>query len=356
VVVTPATFDVVTSDSEPEVQQLTLDEVSDLARLALLGQGASPQQATALADSMTRAERDGAAAHGLFRVAAYVAGMRTGKVDGTAVPIVNDLAPGVAQVDAGNGFAATAFQAGVEPLVSKARQNGIAVLAVTNSYHVAALWPEVEELCNRGLVGLAFVSAKAFVAPVGGTEPLFGTNPMAFGWPRSNGEHMIFDQSSSASARGRIQIRERDGKSIPEGWAIDSDGKPTTDPSAALAGAQLPFAEHKGSSMALMVELLAGALLGQMFSFEASGPEYEDLATSLGGECIIAIDPTRTALAGFGGSGDFSARAEVLFTELLKQEGTRLPSAGRYAHRARSLAEGVAVPRSLVESVTALAV
>jgi delta1-piperideine-2-carboxylate reductase len=321
-----------------------------LAANALVSGGASLEQAQAVADSVTSAERDGAAGHGLFRIGAYVAGMGTGKVDGKAAPLVNDLAPGVVQVDAGGGFAALALQTGAEPLAAKASQNGIAVLSVTNSYHVAALWPEVERMCDLGMVALAFVSAKAFVAPVGGTKPLFGTNPMSFGWPRENGEHMIFDQSASATSRGRIQLRERDGRSIPEGWAIDADGQPTTDPTAALAGAQLPFAEHKGSSMALMIELLVGALIGQMFSFEASGPHYEDLATNLGGECIIAIDPNRCVPDGQGGSAQ-AARAELLFAELLSQEGTRLPSASRYAHRASAITEGVDVDAALVDSL-----
>lgn len=158
---------------------------------------------------------------------------------------------------------------------------------------VAALWPEVERLAERGLVAFAYVSAIPYVAPAGGTKPVFGTNPMAFAWPRLNRPPLVFDQASSASARGEIQLRLRDGKSLPEGWAIGPDGRPTTDPKGALAGAQLPFGGVKGSSIALMVELLAGPLLGDVLSFEAGEDDRAMTGAPCGGELVVAIDPAR---------------------------------------------------------------
>jgi len=148
-------------------------------------------------------------------------------------------------------------------------------------------------------------------------------------------------------------IHERDGKPIPEGWAIDAEGNPTTDPAAGLAGAQLPFGGYKGGAIALMVELLAGALIGDVFSFEASEQDKPDGGPSKGGELLIAIDPQRFRSGDQPGSS--ASHAELLFEQLAMQEGTRLPSSRRYAARLRTAADGVQIPQSLYDSCVELA-
>ena len=328
-----------------DMVHLTLDEVHALATKNLIHSGASAAQARAVADTVTDAERDECKSHGLFRIPGFCASLKSGKVTGDAVPVIHDLAPGVVHVDAQNGFAPLALEIGAEPLTEKARAQGIAALAVTDSYHFSALWPEVERLANQGLVALAFVSAKSFVAPAGGIKPLYGTNPMAFGWPRENAPPVIFDQASSASARGEIEILRRDGKKIPDGWAIDANGDPTNDPEAALAGAQLPFGGHKGAAIAMMVELLAGALVGDVFSFEATENDKPDGGPSSGGEFMIAIDPVRC-----GNTGSL-AHAESLFEQVLSQPGTRLPSERRYRSRQHTPEAGVKIVPSLYEAL-----
>ncbi len=333
-----------------EQVHLSLDKVHRLATSALGNQGASADQARAVADNVTGAERDGCTSHGLFRIPGYAASLASGKVTGDAVPTVHDLAPGVVKVDGQNGFAALTNEVGRDPLIDKARSQGIAVLATTNNYHFAAVWPEVEAICEQGLVAMAFVSSKSFVAPAGGTKPLYGTNPMAFGWPREGHPPVVFDQASSASARGEIQIHQRDGIPIPEGWGIDPEGNPTTDPDEILAGAQLPFGGYKGSGIAMMVELMAGALIGDVFSFEATANDVPDGGPSKGGECIIAIDPSRCVE---GAAGQL-AHAEGLFREILSQPGTRLPADRRYAARERIPAEGIHIPAALYDTLIEL--
>ena len=225
-----------------DLAHLTLDEVYDLSMKIFNAHGLSHDQATAVADTVTAAERDECRSHGLFRVPGYMATVKSGKVTPNAVPKVNDLAPGVVQVDANNGFAPLAIKVGCKPLTIKAREQGIAALGIVNCYHFAALWPEVEALAKEGFAAFACTSYMPSVAPAGGTKPLYGTNPIAFSWPRGEGKPpMVFDQATAASARGEIMIRKRDGRPIPQGWAIDPDGNPTTDPTAGLAGAQLPF-------------------------------------------------------------------------------------------------------------------
>jgi delta1-piperideine-2-carboxylate reductase len=332
--------------------RLSLEETHALASRVLLNGGLSEAQAKAIADTVTSAERDECKSHGLFRIPGYVKAAKSGKANGQAVPSVTELAPSVIQVDSNRGFSPLALQYAFDPLVDKARQQGIAAAGITNSHHFAALWPEVEELANRGLVAFAFTAALSYVAPAGGTKPLYGTNPMGFAWPRQDQPPLVFDQASSASARGEIQLHLRDGHSIPEGWAIGPDGQPTTDPQVALAGAQLCFGGYKGAAIALMVELLAGALIGDLFSFESTQADNGDGGPPTGGEFLLCIDPGRTGAP--GGAGGAMAHAEHLFREILVQPGTRLPSDRRFEARTRTVTDGITVAPVLYEELQRL--
>jgi delta1-piperideine-2-carboxylate reductase len=334
-----------------EPVRMSLDQVHDAAEAALSAQGFNSAHAVAIANTVTSAERDECRHHGLFRLPFYMNGLHSGQASGDAEPTLTQLAPGIIKIDAKYGFSPLALERGDAPLADLARRQGIAALAVNNALNVAALWPEVERLAERGLVGFAFVAASPYVAPAGGVKPLFGTNPMAFAWPRHDKPPLVFDQSSSASARGEIQLRLRDGKSLPEGWAIGPDGEPTTDPGSALAGAQLPFGGFKGSNIAMMVELLAGPLLGDALSFEAGERDKANTGAPCGGELIIAIDPVRCIE-----NGDRIAQlehGEMLFKRMLEQDGVRLPADRRYEARKRTAIDGVFVPRSLYDSIQA---
>ena len=329
--------------------RLSLDEVHGIADKALRSQGYSARHAHAIADTVTAAERDECKSHGLFRIPFYVKALQAANVSPDAEPTFHDLAPAVLQVDAHFGFAPLALQMSADPLERRARVQGIAALAVVNAYNVAALWLEVERLAERGLVAFAYTAALPYVAPAGGIKPVYGTNPMAFAWPRADRPPLVFDQASSASARGEIQIHLRDGKPLPEGWAIGPDGAPTTDPATALAGAQLPFGGYKGAAIALMVELLAGALIGDVFSFEAGAADAGNVGAPCGGELMVAIDPARCV-----GNGDRDAQlahAEKLFSKILAQDGTRLPSDRRYRARERTPTEGITIPKSLHDTL-----
>jgi delta1-piperideine-2-carboxylate reductase len=238
-------------------QHLELLEVEKICRDALSTSGLNGEATAAVTEVVTTAERDGCHSHGLFRVPGYCKALLSGTVDGTAQPRVFDVAPGVVRVDAARGYAPPAILAGRDLAKKKARENGISCLAIHNSFHFAALWWEVEALANEGIVSLAFVNSRSFVAhQPGGKRKLYGTNPMAFGFPRAaaptadHGENLtteelsnqikrgplVWDQASAAMARGEIQLCQRDGHTLPEGVAIDHDGRPTTCPEAALVG------------------------------------------------------------------------------------------------------------------------
>lgn len=329
---------------------MTLDEVRCLARAVLAAQGLAPAHVEAVAETMVAGERDGCTSHGLYRLLVCAHTIRAGKVALDAEPEIVDSVSGLVRVDARDGYAQLAFALGKGPLVAKARANGIAALAINNCVHFAALWPEVEALAEEGLVAFAFTPSHAWVAPAGGTAPIFGTNPIAFGWPRPGKHPYVFDFATSAVARGEIELHRRAGKPIPLGWGIDAAGQPTTDAEAALAGAMLTFGGHKGSALATMVELIAGPLIGDLTSRDSIEVDDGAKASPLGGELVIAIDP-----AGFLGgavAGELES-AEALF-DGIQAQGARLPSERRYAARARSLVYGVEVPRKLLDDIQAL--
>jgi len=329
---------------------MTLDALRDLARDTLRAAGLAPDHADAVAETMVAGERDGCASHGIYRLLVAVNSIRAGVVVPDAVPVVSEPARALVRVDGGGGFAQLAFERGKPLLVEKARSGGIAAMALNHVVHFAALWPEVEALAAEGLVALAFTPSHAWVAPAGGTRPVFGTNPIAFGWPRPGRDPFVFDFATSAVARGEIELHRRAGKPVPDDWGYDADGTPTTDAEAVLAGAMRTFGGHKGSALAAMVELLAGPLIGDMTSAESIAADAGRKGSPIGGELIVAIDP-----AGFLGDtvAEHLARAETMFASI-EAQGARLPSARRYAARARSLAAGVTIPAALHADIMAI--
>ncbi|MCB1367795.1 MAG: Ldh family oxidoreductase [Rhodobacteraceae bacterium] len=330
-------------------KRMTLTEAHNLAETCLLRHGCDAENARAITDRMIEAERDRCHSHGLFRLQWYVSGITSGRVNGQARPSVERLAPGVVRVDGDGGYAPLGQKIAHAPLAEAAHTNGIAALGLVNMFHIAAIWPEVEALANDGLCALAMTAAYPYVAPAGGIRPLFGTNPIGFAWPRRDGPPMVFDQASSAMARGEIQIAARDGHSVPLTAGIGPDGQPTTDPNVVLAGAQLGFGGYKGAALAMMVELLAGPLIGEFLSFESAADDAGRGGPPKGGEFIIAIDPAR-----FGDADGFLDHGERLFAEIAAQEGTRLPGARRFRARLETPTEGIEIPASLWADIEAL--
>ena len=332
-------------------QTLSVPALQDRVEAILRRAGMNDVQSTALARVITAGERDGCKSHGIYRIEGSLRTLKAGKVRGDARPeIAASTSRGIVRVDARGGFSNPAFDMGLPLLAERARELGLAALVVNDCTHFAALWPEVEAITDHGLAGLVMCPSYASVAPTGGKSPLLGTNPIAFGWPRPGQPPYVFDFAPSVVARGEIELHRRAGQPLPEGWAIDADGQPTTDPAAALAGAMLPFGGHKGSAIGTMIELLAGVMIGDLTS-----PEVLDIlgATTLApmhGELILALSPAAFAA---GRRGDPFARAERLF-EAIKGQGARLPSERRFAARARALSEGVTLTEAEAEQLDRL--
>ncbi len=328
---------------------LSLQDAHDLAFNCLRDAGADDNNANAAAARMVQAEADKCYSHGLFRLAWYVKGVKSGRVNGTARPRINQLAPAVLQVNGDGGFAPYGQEIAHRPLVACARQQGIAALAFTNMFHIAAMWPEVEKLARDGLVAISVTASYPYVAPAGGSRPVFGTNPMGFAWPRGEKDPLVFDQASSSTARGEIMIAARDGHTVPETAGVGPNGETTTDPNVVLQGAQLGFGGYKGASLAMMIELLAGPLIGDFLSIEAKSDDGGNGGPPKGGELIIAMDP-----AMFGDADGFLAHGEKLFESIAEQDGTRLPGERRFANRAATKTDGIQVPQALWDEISAL--
>jgi delta1-piperideine-2-carboxylate reductase len=323
---------------------LSLDEADILVAGILRHAGFAEDHVRVLTSTLVAGERDGCAAHGLYRTLGCVASLHNGKVVGDAVPQVHDQAPAIVRVDAAGGFSLLAFTRGLPLLLDKARDNGLAAMAINRCVHFSALWPEVEQITAAGLVALICNPSHAWVTPAGGHKPVLGTNPIAFGWPRAGQQAFVFDFATSAVARGEIELHRRAGRPIPKDWGVDSAGQATTDAQAVIeGGAMLTFGGHKGSALSAMIELIAGPLIGDLTSAESLAQDAGAGAAPCHGELILALDPHRF----LGGQWPaYSQRAEAFFAAY-QDSGARLPSQRRYQARARSLNEGVYIPRDL---------
>ncbi|MEM1113302.1 MAG: Ldh family oxidoreductase [Pseudomonadota bacterium] len=326
--------------------ELSLAEIESLVERVFKSNGCDDSNTEALVRTVVSAERDGCISHGLFRVPGYVASLRSRKVDGKAEPQVSKKTPALIQVDGKSGFAPLAIERGIPELASAAKLLGIGIMTIRNSHHFAALWPEVESLASQQLIGIACLNYMPVVAPFGGKAPLFGTNPIAFAWPRENNTPLVFDMATSAMAQGEVQIADRDGLSVPLGTGLDAHGNMSTNPRDILDGVLLPFGGYKGSAIALMVELLAAGATGDHFSYEAEQADNCDGGPPPGGELIIAISPEVTA------GPDWSRHCEDFFTRFEAIDGTRLP--GMRRHRLRDGTENRCVNDLLLERIEQL--
>jgi (2R)-3-sulfolactate dehydrogenase (NADP+) len=326
--------------------KLTLPEAEARVAAALRAAGAGEAMAAATAQALVLAEAQGLGSHGLSRVAQYATHLRNGRVDGAAVPRVTSRRRGALLVDAGEGLAFPACALAVAEAIAVAPAQGVVFAGVTGSHHAGVLVDHLRPAAAAGLVALAFANSPAAMPAAGGRHAIFGTNPVAAAFPRRGSAPLLIDLSLSEVARGKVMVAAKQGKPIPEGWALDAEGRPTTDAQAALAGSMLPIgavSSPKGAMLALVVELLVTALIGAQFGFEASSFFVDEGNRPRIGQAFIVIDPGALA-----GREAFFDRLEVLVAEMLKDDGVRLPGARREVLLARARVEGIEVPDALL--------
>jgi (2R)-3-sulfolactate dehydrogenase (NADP+) len=252
-------------------------------------------------------------------------------------------------VDAAHGFAFPAIDLAIERLPALAGSAGIAAAGFVRSHHFGVVGRHVERLAEVGLLGLAFGNTPKAIAPWGGRRALFGTSPLAFAAPQRGAPPLVVDMALSQVARGKILTAGQRGEPIPADWAVDDQGRPTTDPAAALKGALQPIGGAKGAALAMMVEVLAVALTGAHFGFEASSFFDADGPPPGVGQLIVAIDP-----AAFAGRELFLDRIGALAGMLEADNGARLPGSRRLALREKARREGVTVDSKLLAEARAI--
>jgi len=320
-----------------------------LARAALETAGAHSKMAEAAARHLVRAEEQGLPTHGMSRVPFYCSMLRNGRADGAAHPAMAAERGGACLIDNRDGLPYVSVEWAVEEVIQRARRNGIGFAGIRNSAHVGVLGIHLLPVAAAGLVGFAFTNSPAAIPAWGGKKALFGTNPVAGVFPRKNQQPIVVDLALTTVVRGKIMMAMRKGERIPEGWALDRHGKPTTDPKEAIEhGSLFPVGGAKGAMLALMFELICAALTGA-----AIGPEADSFFAEEGnkpriGQAFIAIDP-----AALAGTDRYLERVETIVSTMLADPGVRLPGARRFASE-KSSAKGIEVPDELLAQIEKL--
>ncbi len=323
--------------------RVPVSRLQDLVASYLTTNNISSSNAAAVTRALIQAEIDGQKGHGLTRIDSYTSQARVGKVDGHAEPKLTRTRPGALMIDVAHGFCYRALEMATEELPKLATQNGIAAAGLVRSHHAGALGQATERLARAGMLGMMFTNAPQAMTSWGGRKPVFGTNPIAFAAPRRDADPVIVDLALSEVARGKILAAAQKGEAIPEGWAKDAEGRPTTDANAALKGTVFPAGGAKGAALALMVEVLSASLVGANHSFEASSLFDAEGAPPALGQFMIAIDP-----GAFAGADVFANRLELLACAIEEDEGARLPGSRRAALRAAAIRDGVEVSPDLI--------
>jgi (2R)-3-sulfolactate dehydrogenase (NADP+) len=323
-----------------------------LAKQALLNAGAHETMAEATAQHLVRAEEQGLPTHGMSRVPFYCSMLKNGRADGNAKPSMAAEKAAVCLIDNADGLPYESAAWAIQEVIQRARRNGIGFAGIRNSAHVGVLGIHLLQVAQAGMVGVAFTNSPAAIPAWGGKKALFGTDPVAFAFPRKGTDPIVVDLALTTVTRGKIMVAMQKGERIPEGWALDRHGKPTTDPKEAIEqGSLFPIGGTKGAMLALAFELVCAALTGA-----AIGPEADSFFSEAGnkpriGQAFLAIDPG--ALAGME---KYFERIETVVRTMLADEGVRLPGAKRFAAEKKLRAEGIEVADDLLAKIEKLAV
>jgi (2R)-3-sulfolactate dehydrogenase (NADP+) len=328
----------------------SLAALTELAERAFLTAGASQHMSTATTRALMYAEARGLPSHGLSRVPQYTTHLRNGRADGKAVPKVANSKAAACLIDAGCGLAFPACELAIAEAISRARIAGACFVGVTNSHHFGAAAYHLEAVAAARMVGLAFGNSPSAMSAWGGKRGIFGTNPIAAAFPRETASPLMIDLSLSEVARGKLMVAAKKGESIPVGWALDKNGKPTTDPKVGMEGTMVPAGGAKGAMLALVVELLCCALTGAAFGYEADSFFVDEGNRPRIGQAFMVIDPEALA-----GREVFFQRIETLVGAMLADEGVRLPGGRREGIAAKAATDGVEVPDALYADLVRLA-
>jgi LDH2 family malate/lactate/ureidoglycolate dehydrogenase len=336
---------------------LVVEEITSFIVALTTKIGLSESDAAIFAESIVDADLKGIFSHGMIRLPIYIRRMECGLVDVASRAEIVKNNQAISLLDAKNGLGQVAGVKGMEAAITSANKFGVGICGIFRSNHFGALGYYTEMASRHGMIGMATTNSFPAMAPVGGKEKVIGNNPFAVSVPRSKENPITYDVSTSTVALGKILVAQKEGKKIPLGWALDSEGKPTEDPEDVVLrnGSLAPFEKHKGYGFAVILEILAGVLTGAHFAKQIRSlydlKEFSDL-----GHFMMAID-----IRYFMELHDFYERLER-FIENMKSSklatgADEILIPGEIEHRKRmlSLNQGIAYEESILEEVNALA-
>lgn len=301
-----------TSQSPPDAKfHVKAPDAREFIEAVLTGNGVPSANAATIAKCLVAADLRGVDTHGINRIPSYMARIRAGVLDATATPSLTKLTPVVAQVDGRNGFGFLSAAMGMKEACSMAQEFGIGMVSVKHSNHFGMSAWIVQQAIDEGMMSLVFTNSSPALPIYGGKSKLMGVSPIACGAPGGKEKPFILDMAPSVAARGKIYKAKRRGEKIPLDWALDAEGRPTDDPTAALEGVMLPMGGPKGSALAIMMDVFSGVLSGSEFAGGVTGP-YDPSKPSDVGHFLVAIKPDL-----FMSLDDFRKRMDILYQRVI---------------------------------------
>lgn len=325
---------------------IKLDVVEQIAFQILTDIGFSNDLAQNLATVIRLAERDGPKSHGLAMLAYYKTCADAGKIELSPEPSYSAPRPGMMVVNCDNSFTQLGLSVARNAFINMVKEQGVAVLVTQKAHHIAALRHDVLPLAEAGFITLMMSGSRPWVVPHGGERSVFGTNPMAFACPRPNAPPIVWDQAVSMTAISDVRLAEKEGKVFSQAVGLNTNGMPSCEPSELIEAERLyTYGEHKGTAIALMIEIMAAGLTGGRFAIEHSTSKHGP--TNPTGQTIIAIDPNSI-------QSGFTEHLERLLTSFEDNSAARIPGDGRLVRAQQAKNGGVHLPIWLLERLNTL--
>ena len=300
--------------SAPPKIHVTADNARRFTEQVLIGNGVDPENASIVAKCLVAADLRGIDTHGINRLPSYMARIRQGVLDAKASPALKTITPVVAHVDGHNSFGFLAASLGMSHACTVAKTYGIGMVSIKHSNHFGMSAWIVQQAIDEGMMSLVFTNSSPALPVWGGKEKLLGVSPIACGAPAGKTKPFVLDMAPSVAARGKVYKAMRRGEKIPEGWALDKEGRPTEDPAAALGGVMMPMGGPKGSALAIMMDVFSGVLSGSEFAGGVTNP-YDPSRPADVGHFVVAIKPDL-----FMDLEEFKLRMDYLYQKVVDSE------------------------------------
>lgn len=320
--------------------KITAEQELSLIMEMLTQLGVPDEDASIVAEVTLDADLKGFSSHGLGRFPQYIKGISAGNIKPKSEITVEKDNPATALINGNHGFGHVVTYRAMEMAMEKAQKTGIGMVGVHNSNHFGVAGYYSDMAIMEDLIGIVIANTEPAVAPIGGKEPILGTNPLAIGIP-SGSHYVSVDMATSASARGKLLEAERRGEMIPENVALDAEGNPTIDPCEALKGSILPFGAHKGYALAFMIEIMAGPLVSASYGKAVTGTAKPEVACTKG-DLIAAIDPSK-----FVDMDDFKSEVDDFIAEVKATPNVFIPGDMEVMNVKRHQEEGIPLDDNL---------